>query len=76
MKTTEKLKEIRGLSVQELRTSIESTEQELMNLRFRHAAGQLEQTSQLKTLRRNVARARTVLSEKVGAVREANDSRK
>ena len=76
MKTTEKLKEIRGLSVQELRTSIESTEQELLNLRFRHAAGQLEQTSQLKTLRRNVARARTVLSEKVGAVREANDSRK
>ena len=76
MKTTEKLKEIRGLSVQELRTSIESTEHELMNLRCRHAAGQLEQTSQLKTLRRNVARARTVLSEKVGAVREANDSRK
>ena len=76
MKTTEKLKEIRGLSVQELRPSIESTEQELMNLRFRHAAGQLEQTSQLKTLRRKVARARTVLSEKVGAVREANDSRK
>lgn len=65
MKATDKLKEFRGFSIQELRTAIDSTEQELMNLRFRHAAGQLEQTSQLRILRRQVARARTVLAEKL-----------
>jgi large subunit ribosomal protein L29 len=67
MKTTDKLKELRGMNAEELKSSIASTEQELLNLRFRHAAGQLEQTAQLKQLKRSIARIKTVLNEKQNA---------
>lgn len=64
MKTRDELIELRGLDEGELEEKVTSTEEELMNLRFRHASGQLEQTSQLKTLRRRVARMRGLISEK------------
>ena len=38
--------------------------QELMNARFKHAAAQLEKTSELKAMRKQVARIETVLNEK------------
>ncbi|MFN8390897.1 MAG: 50S ribosomal protein L29 [Bdellovibrionota bacterium] len=67
MKSTDKLKEFRGMSVEDLQAAISTTEQELLNLRFRHAAGQLEQTAQLTQLKRQVARAKTILNEKRSA---------
>ena len=60
----DKLKELRELSTEEIVKAIHSSEEELMKLRFRHAAGQLEQTAQMTTIRRQVAQARTVLNEK------------
>ncbi len=64
MKKREELKELRNLSAQELGERMLGTEEELMKLRFRHASGQLEQTAQLKVLRRKVARIKTLLAEK------------
>ncbi len=65
MKSRETLKELRSLSAKELEGKILSTEEELLKLRFRHASRQLEQTAQLRELKRNVARMRTVLNESV-----------
>ena len=64
MKSQEKIREFRGMSAEDLKVAIASTEQELLNLRFRHAAGQLEQTAQLTLVKRMIAQARTVLNEK------------
>jgi len=64
MKSTDKMKEFRGMGEGELKSALESSERELLNLRFRHAAGQLEQSAQIRALRRQIARARTVITEK------------
>ena len=40
------------------------TRRELFNLRFQHATGQLENTGQLKEVRKNIARLLTVLTQK------------
>ena len=65
MKSRETLNELRGLSAKELEGKINSAEEELLKLRFRHASRQLEQTSQLRQLRRDVARMRTLLNEQL-----------
>ncbi len=65
MKSTETLKELRDMSAADLRAAASSTERELLNLRFRHSAGQLEQSAQLKNLRRKIARTKTVLAQKL-----------
>ena len=64
MKTKENLKELRELSIEGLKEKVASTERELLNLRFRHSAGQLQQSSQLKKLRRQIAQTKTVLGQK------------
>lgn len=64
MKSREVLKEFRDLGAEQINEKLRTSEEELMKLRFRLASGQLEQTSQIRTLRRTVARLRTVLEEK------------
>jgi large subunit ribosomal protein L29 len=59
-----KAKEVRALSVQEIAAKTDDMRHELMNLRFRQVAGQLTDTSQLRTLRRRIARMETILNEK------------
>ena len=56
--------ELRNLSAEELRTKLAEQQQEVFNLRFRHATAQLEKTSELKGAKRQVARIMTVLQEK------------
>ncbi len=56
--------EVRELDVPELEKRIADTRRELFNLRFQHATGQLENTGQLKDVRRNIARLLTVLNQK------------
>lgn len=55
---------LRALSVEDLRSKLAEQRQELMQARFKHAVAQLEKTSELKTMRRQVARMETVLNEK------------
>lgn len=64
MKVREELKEIRSLEADELLRRATVLEEELMHLRFRHSAGQLDHTAQLRALRCRIARLRTVIVEK------------
>ncbi len=67
MKAREELKYFRSLSTPELEHKVEGFREELMNIRFRHVSRQLDHTAQLKTIRRSIARAQTVLSQIKGA---------
>ncbi len=59
-----KVAEVRELDVNELEQRVAQARRELFNLRFQHATGQLENTGQLKEVRKNIARLLTVLNQK------------
>jgi len=59
-----KASELRKLSAEELRAKARELRDEVMNARIRHATGQLEDTARLGRVRRDLARAETVLREK------------
>lgn len=65
MKSAEELKRFREMSVQELRQTLSSHREEMMNFRFRKASGQLPNSSAVANVRKQVARAETVLREMV-----------
>ena len=62
-----KSSEIRALSVEEIRNRLNDTRHELMNLRFQVVTGQLTDTSRLKSVRRDIARLETILTERENA---------
>jgi large subunit ribosomal protein L29 len=66
VKVREELKQLRELAPADLRQRLEEARQELFNLRFRQATRQLENTAELKKVRRRIARILTVLREKEG----------
>jgi large subunit ribosomal protein L29 len=57
-----KAKEIVELADEELTLRLKQSREELFNLRFQHAAGQLENTSRLRQVRQDIARIITVQS--------------
>ncbi len=59
-----KTSEIRDLSVDELQTRLGEVKEELFNLRFQNATGQLDNYKRLGELRRDVARIKTILRER------------
>ena len=59
-----KASDLRELSVVELEKRAEELRQELFNLKFQHATGQLENTQRIPRARRDLARVNTVLTEK------------
>ena len=59
-----KAAEIRDLSTDDLETRLAETKEELFNLRFQNATGQLDNYRRLGVLRREVARLHTVLRER------------
>lgn len=59
-----KPRELRDLSVDELAAKEKEFREEEFNLRFKHATGQLDKTDRLKKLRKDIARAKTILKEK------------
>jgi large subunit ribosomal protein L29 len=62
-----KASELRSLSEPELMAKSRELRDELFNVRVKRATGQLENTAKLGQLRRDVARAETVLAQKRGA---------
>jgi large subunit ribosomal protein L29 len=58
--------ELRAKSVEELNTELTNLLREQFNLRMQHSTGQLEQTAQIKTVRRSIARVKTILTQKAG----------
>ncbi len=59
-----KVNEIRNLTTEEINKKIDETKEELFNLRFQQATGNLEKPSRIRELRRTVARLKTVLVER------------
>lgn len=57
--------ELRELSVEELEDRLIETREELFNLRFQHATGQLDNYSRLSLVRRDVARISTLITERI-----------
>ena len=57
-------KEIRKLSTEELLKKIEADKEELFNLRFASATGNLEKPSRINELRKEVARMKTIIRER------------
>ncbi len=58
-----KAKELRELSAEELKEKEKEASQELFNLRFQKATGQLGNTAIIRKTKKNLARAKTVLRE-------------
>ena len=58
------IKEIRDKSNTELVQEIASLKEELFNLRFQQATGQLENPSRMKEIRKTIARIKTVITER------------
>ncbi len=56
--------EIRDKSLEEIKAKEQELTKELFNLRMRHATNQLENPLRLRTLRKDVARIKTVIAEK------------
>lgn len=63
--------ELRSMSEEKLEKMLEDTREELFNLRFRRASGQLEDYSRLKVARREIAQLETVLHMRSLAVQAA-----
>ncbi len=58
-----KAKNIRELSEKELVNTLSDLKNELFNLRFQHATGQLENPLKIKSVKRDIARVNTVMRE-------------
>jgi large subunit ribosomal protein L29 len=62
-----KATELKGKSVEELNEELLNLLREQFNLRMQQTTGQLEKTDQLRKVRRDIARVKTILTEKAGA---------
>ena len=62
MKRKQFLEELRNKSVEELNADLDAAKKELFNLRFQNATNQLDNTSRIKEVKRNIARIKTVLA--------------
>ena len=63
MKTNTFVKELRGKSVEELNQELVAAKKELFNLRFQNVTNQLDNTSRIKEVRKNIARIQTLITE-------------
>lgn len=59
-----KIKDIRNMTNEELNAKLASTKAELFNLRFQHATGNLANPMLLNTLKKDIAKIKTVLTER------------
>lgn len=62
-----KAEDLRAKSPDELSETLVSLKKEQFNLRFQRAGGQLEDTSQFRRLRRDIARIKTIISDRRGS---------
>ena len=67
MKLKEYRNELNAKSLEELKSDLVAAKKELFNLRFQNATNQLENTSRIKDVRKNIARIQTVIAQKANA---------
>ena len=64
MKINKYVEDLRTKSAAELNEELVAAKKELFNLRFQNATNQLDNTSRIKEVRRNIARIQSVITEK------------
>ena len=67
MKSKEFMNNLNGKSLAELNDELVAAKKELFNLRFQNATNQLENTSRIKVVRKNIARIQTLIAQKANA---------
>ena len=67
MKTTKYVEDLRTKSIAELNEELVAAKKELFNLRFQNATNQLDNTSRIKEVRRNIARIQGIIAEQNSA---------
>ena len=67
MKTNEFVKDLNTKSAAELNDELVAAKKVLFNLRFQNATNQLDNTSRIKEVRKNIARIQTVIAQKANA---------
>lgn len=63
MKTNKYVEDLKAKSAAELADELVAAKKELFNLRFQNATNQLDNTSRIKEVRRNIARIQTVIAQ-------------
>ena len=66
MKINKYVEDLRTKSAAELNEELVAAKKELFNLRFQNATNQLDNTSRIKEVRKNIARIQTIITEKAG----------
>jgi len=64
MKTNKYVEDLKAKSTEDLKQALVDAKKELFNLRFQNATNQLDNTSRIKEVRKNIARIQTVITEK------------
>ena len=64
MKINKYVEDLKAKSAAELNEELVAANKELFNLRFQNATNQLENTSRIKEVRKNIARIQTVIAQK------------
>jgi len=67
VKTNKYVEDLKAKSPAELNEALVAAKKELFNLRFQNATNQLDNTSRIKDVRKNIARIQTVITEKAKA---------
>ena len=67
MKTNKYLEELKNKSAAELKEELVAAKKELFNLRFQNATNQLDNTSRIREVRKNIARIQTVIEQSAKA---------
>ena len=67
MKINKFVEDLKAKSAAELNEELAAAKKELFNLRFQNATNQLENTSRIKEVRKNIARIQTVITEQANA---------
>ncbi len=65
MKTTQRFSDIKTMTPDQLQDELLNLKKEQFNLRFQRATGQLENTSRVREVRRDIARVRTLQRRKL-----------
>ena len=69
MKINKFVEDLKTKSAAELNEELVAAKKELFNLRFQNATNQLDNTSRIKEVRRNIARIQTVITEQANAAK-------
>jgi large subunit ribosomal protein L29 len=64
MKSRQRLSDLRALTEDQLNDEVLNLKKEQFNLRFQRATGQLENTSRVRVIRREIAKAKTIAAQR------------